>query len=111
MTVEGWIFMVGLRVVDLGALIAWMIWFYKQCDKDDEDSDGDDFRRPGDPDDRDDQPPAPSSGGGLDIPLPDAAPWPTRRRDHGGDLAPLPRPARRQPAEPRREPRRVPVET
>ena len=110
MSLEGWIFMVGLRVVDLGALIAWMIWFYKQCDKDDDDSGGDDFRRPGDPDDRDDEPPAPSSGGGLDIPLPDAAPWPTRRRDHG-DVAPLPRPARRQPAEPRRAPVRVPVET
>ena len=101
MSLEAWIFLVGFRVIDLGALIVWMVWFYRQCDKDDDESSGDDFRRSGD---QDDQPPvSPSGGGGLDLPLPDAAPWPTRRRDHG-DVAPVARPARRQPAEPSREP-------
>ena len=104
MSLEAWIFLVGFRVIDLGALIVWMVWFYRQCDKDDDEPGGDDFRRSGD---QDVEPPVPPSrGGGLDIPLPDAAPWPTRRRDHG-DVAPAARPARRQPAEPQRTPARI----
>ena len=104
MSLEGWIFMVGLRVVDLGALVVWMVWFYRQCDKDDDESGGDDFRRS---DDRDDEPRVPPpTGGGLDVPLPDAAPWSTRRREHG-DRMPAQRPARRQPAEPHRAPVRT----
>ena len=104
MSLEGWIFMVGLRVIDLGALAVWLIWFYRQCDQEDDEPGGDDFRRS---DDQDDQPPVPpSSGGGLGVPLPDAAPWPTRRREHG-DRIPTARPARRQPAEPDRTPIRT----
>jgi hypothetical protein len=87
-TLEGWIFMVGLRVFDVGALIVWLIWFFRLRDDDD---DGDDFR--GD-DGAPDPDPGPSGPGGLRLPLPDARPWPERRRDHGGDrpaLAPTPR--------------------
>ena len=99
MSLEAWIFMVGLRVVDLGALIVWLVWFYRQCDKEDDEPGGEDFRRHDEPEE---EPPRPSSGGGLGVPLPDADPWPTRRRDH--DVEPYRRPARRQPAEPERTP-------
>jgi hypothetical protein len=82
--------MVGLRVFDVGALVVWLVWFFRL--RDDDDDDGEDFRR-GDGDD-----PDPEPGGrppGLRIPLPDAAPWPSRRRDHRGDLRPAPVSARR----------------
>jgi hypothetical protein len=29
MSTEGWIFMVGFRVFDVGLLIAWLIWFFR----------------------------------------------------------------------------------
>ena len=41
MTTEGWIFMVGFRVFDVGLLIVWLIWFFRLRD-DDDDSRGDD---------------------------------------------------------------------
>ena len=36
MTTEGWIFMVGFRVFDVGLLVVWLIWFFRLRD------DGDD---------------------------------------------------------------------
>ena len=95
MTLEGWIFMVGLRVFDIGALIVWLVWFFRLRDDDDGD---DDFRR-GDGD-VPEQPDGPTGPGGLKLPLPDAAPWPVRRRDHGGDRAPVPATKRRGAPEP-----------
>ena len=41
MTTEGWIFMVGFRVFDVGLLVVWLIWFFRLRD-DDDDSRGDD---------------------------------------------------------------------
>ena len=38
MTLTGWIFMVGLRVFDIGALVVWLVWFFKL--RDDEDDEG-----------------------------------------------------------------------
>ena len=35
--------MVGLRVFDVGALVVWLVWFFRL--RDDDDDDGDDFRR------------------------------------------------------------------
>jgi hypothetical protein len=93
-TLEGWIFMVGLRVFDVGALIVWLVWFFRLREDDD---DGDDFRG-GEGDGP--QPDRPRGPGGLKLPLPDADPWPARRRDHGGDLHPAPVPARRRAPEP-----------
>ena len=29
MSTEGWIFMVGFRVFDVGLLVAWLVWFYR----------------------------------------------------------------------------------
>lgn len=89
MTLEGWIFMVGLRVFDVGALIVWLVWFFRLRDNDDDD--GEDFR--GGPGDE----PDPEPGGappGLRVPLPDAAPWPVRRRDHRGGVDHRPAPQR-----------------
>ena len=101
MTLEGWIFMVGLRVFDVGALIVWLVWFFRLRDDDD---DNDDFRG------GDDEPtdPEPDPGpGGLNLPLPDAAPWHSRRRDHAGDQTPTPAKPRRGVPEP--APARAPV--
>jgi hypothetical protein len=103
-SLEGWIFMVGLRVFDIGALIVWLVWFFRLREDDD---DSDDFRGgSGDAP----EPDVPTGPGGLGIPLPDAEPWPTRRRDHGGDRAPgwgATRPDRRRTPEP--VPARAPV--
>jgi hypothetical protein len=102
-TLEGWIFMVGLRVFDVGALIVWLVWFFRLRDDDD---DGDDFGRGGE-DSPEPDPGGPDGPGGLRLPLPDAAPWPVRRRDHGGDRAPAPVTTRRGRPEP--VPARAPV--
>jgi hypothetical protein len=100
-TLEGWIFMVGLRVFDVGALIVWLVWFFRLRDDDD---DGEDFRR-GDGDGPEPEP-EPTGPGGLRLPLPDAEPWPTRRRDHG-DRRPRRAATRRGAPEPM--PARAPV--
>ena len=39
-TLEGWIFMIGLRVFDVGALIVWLVWFFRLRDDDDGPDDG-----------------------------------------------------------------------
>ena len=85
MTLEGWIFMVGLRVFDVGALVVWLVWFFKL--RDDEDDDGDDFRR----DDEDAPDPDPRGPPGLRAPA---------ARRHAVARAP-PRPPRRRDAPPR----------
>lgn len=77
MSTAGWIFLVGMRVIDVGGLIVWLIWFFRQQDEPDDWGGWDD---PGG-----DPPPAPPGPGGGDdrLPLlPDAAPWPARLRDH-----------------------------
>lgn len=99
-----WILMVGLRVVDLGGLIVWLVWFHRQCDQNDDESDGDDFRGPADEPDA----PPPTGGRDLHVPLSDADPWPSRRREHGDVAWPPAPPARRRP-EPHRAPERSPA--
>ncbi|MDQ4071930.1 MAG: hypothetical protein M3088_03500, partial [Actinomycetota bacterium] len=69
MTTEGWIFMVGLRVFDVGLLIIWLVWFFRLRDDDDpsdEDGGGGGGPKP--------QPRDEGGGGGLGLPLGDAAP-------------------------------------
>ncbi len=100
MTLTGWIFMVGLRVFDVGALIVWLVWFFRQ--RDDEDDEGGGGGGPG----RGEDGPRPGP------PLPDADPWPERRRDHLGDRPSATPPARRRTAPapgPRRAPHRLPA--
>lgn len=66
MSTEGWIFMVGFRVFDVGLLVAWLVWFFRLRD------DGEDP-----PDDsgggggggRDSGPRRGPGGGGLRLPL------------------------------------------
>ncbi len=114
MTLEGWIFMVGLRVVDVGGFCAWLFWFFRIRDDTtddlvDEDEGGEEFRpRWGQADPEPDPRPSPS---GFELPLGDSSPWPHRRRDHAGDrpATPAVRPGRaprpipeRRPAEPSR---------
>src|SRR6185312_10371199 len=93
--------MVGLRVFDIGALIVWLVWFFRLRDDDDG---GDDFRGGSDGDTP--APEGPRGPGGLQLPLPDSAPWHSRRRDHHGDLD-TPAPSRRRAPEP--VPARAPV--
>src|SRR4051794_9695401 len=66
--------MVGLRVFDIGALVVWLVWFFKLRDDEDDEGGG----GPG------------GGGGGPDggPPLPDAGPWPRRRRGPLGGLSP-----------------------
>jgi hypothetical protein len=90
---QAWIFLVGLRVLDLGALLAWLVWFFKLRDEPDEGHDDDDGGGPGT------RPPEPSGSPRGGIPLPDADPWPVRLRDH----------ASRRPRKPMRAPGRHPV--
>jgi hypothetical protein len=101
-TLEGWIFMVGLRVFDIGALVVWLVWFFRLRDDDD---DSDDFRGGGGNAPEPEEPKGPS--GGLRIPLAESRPWAGRRRGHGGDLRPAPASSRRGVPEP--IPARAPV--
>jgi len=94
--------MIGLRVFDVGALIVWLVWFFRLRDDDD---DSDDFRRGDGNAPEPEEPKGPS--GGLGVPLGDAKPWPNRRRDHRGDLRPAPASARRGVPQP--VPARAPV--
>ena len=82
--------MIGLRVFDVGALIVWLVWFFRLRDDDDDSDEG----RGGDGNAPEPERPKGPSGG-LRIPLPTSRPWPTRRRDHLGDLHPAPGSARR----------------
>jgi len=38
MSTSGWIFMIGFRVLDVGLLVVWLVWFFRL--RDDDDSDG-----------------------------------------------------------------------
>jgi len=108
---EGWIFMVGLRVFDVGLLIVWLVWFFRLRDDDDpSDEDGGGGGGPG-PKPRDE-----GGGGGLGLPLEDAAA--SRRRLRDGHKPPRPPrrrggvPVRRPlPARVRRRPSPLPART
>lgn len=102
MSTAGWIFIVGFRVIDLGALVVWLVWFFRLRDDPDE---RDDHGHGGGPD-LPDGPESGPRGPALDLPLPDAAPWPTRLRDHGGVPAPSARPRQPEPVRPSRAPSR-----
>jgi hypothetical protein len=105
-TTEGWIFMVGFRVFDVGLLILWLVWFVRLRD-DDDSTDDDGPGGGGGPENPPDRGPG---GGGLRLPLGFAKPG-GRQRDHrgrregrprrGAEPLPRPSPARvRQPAAP-----------
>ena len=98
--------MVGFRVLDVGALIVFLVWFFHQ--RFDSDDPPDDDGPGGGPDrgPRDDP-----GGGGLERPLGRARPGRRRLRTHrgkrpsvrrrGGESMPMPHPARvRRPHSP-----------
>jgi hypothetical protein len=74
MSVGGWVFMVGFRVLDVGLLAGWLFWFFRRV-LDDDGEDDDDRRDDGGLDAPRD--PRPTPGGGT------ARPWPRRLREHG----------------------------
>ena len=103
MTTEGWIFMVGFRVFDVGLLVLWLIWFFRLRDEGDDPPDEDGGGGGGGPD------PAPAigpGGGGLGLPLGRARPGGPRVRGHGR-LGRRPRRRGAEPPVPRPLPARV----
>jgi hypothetical protein len=94
-TAEGWIFMVGLRVFDVGLLIVWLIWFFRLRDDDDSSEDGGGGGGGPTPEPRDSD-----GGGGLGLPLTGVDPSSRRLRDGHRP----PRPARRRGGGPIRRP-------
>jgi hypothetical protein len=94
MTTEGWIFMVGFRVFDVGLLVLWLIWFFRLRDDGEEPPDED--GRGGGGGGPDPSPAAGPGGGGLRLPLGRARPGGPRIRGH----TPLRRRPRRRGAEP-----------
>jgi hypothetical protein len=98
MTTEGWIFMVGFRVFDVGLLIVWLIWFFRlRDDGDDPPDDGGGGGEGPDPRPGRDGP----GGDGIRLPFGRVRPSGRRLRDHRpraghirrrGSEPPVPRP-------------------
>ena len=80
MSTQAWIFLVGLRVLDLGALLAWLVWFFRIREEPDDGEEGNGGGGGG----PEIGPPHPTGGPENGVPLPDAGPWPVRLRDHAG---------------------------
>jgi hypothetical protein len=102
-TTEGWIFMVGFRIFDVGLLVVWLVWFFRLRDDGDEppNDDGGGGEGP-DPPRGHDGP----GGNGIKLPL---GRWPLGRgRDRGHTPAGPPRRRRGgEPVIPRPLPSRV----
>jgi hypothetical protein len=79
MTTQGWVAMVGVRVLDVALLICWLVWFLRMQEGGDDKGSGPGGG--GGPDPSTDPPPR--GGPKFALPLPDARPWPRRLRDHG----------------------------
>jgi hypothetical protein len=82
-TTEGWIFMVGFRIFDVGLLVVWLVWFFRL--RDDDDSADDEGPGGGGHD------PAPGKGpggGGLGRPLGKLQQGAWRMRNHRGPKRP-----------------------
>ena len=106
MSTEGWIFMIGFRVLDVGLLVVWLIWFFRLRDDDDSDGGGGPGGEGPGP-----EPSGGPGGGGLRLPLGRVRAGGQRMRDHvrpkrrvprrGSEPLPAPSPARvRRPARP-----------
>jgi len=93
---EGWIFVVGFRIFDVGLLLIWLIWFFRLRDDDagPNDEGGDDGGGPPV------HPPEPSGSGGLGLLLPGTLRAGRRLRDHSRP----PKPGGRRRGEPLRRP-------
>jgi hypothetical protein len=76
-TTEGWIFMVGFRIFDVGLLIVWLVWFFRLRDDDDRSDDDGPGGGGSDP-----GPGKGPGGGGLGKPLGKLRQGGWRSRDH-----------------------------
>jgi hypothetical protein len=106
---EGWIFVVGFRIFDVGLLVVWLVWFFRLRDDDADASDDSGDDDGGGPPVH---PPEPSGGGGLGLLLPGSPRAGPRLRDHTRTPRQRQRrgePLRPQPARVRRPRRPVPV--
>ena len=113
MSSQAWMFMVGLRVFDVGLLIVWLIWFFRLRDG------GDDAPEEGGGGGGEGPKPSPRrgpGGGGLRLPTGRVPAGATRKRDgHRGsrrprprrDAPPLPNPLPARVRSPGRSPSRV----
>jgi hypothetical protein len=108
MSTEGWIFMVGFRVLDVGLLVVWLVWFFRLRDDDDSDGGGGGGSGGSGPEP---EPSGDPGGGGLILPLGQFRSGARRVRDHvrpnhsvrrrGSEPLPAPSPARvRRPSTP-----------
>ena len=106
MSTEGWIFMIGFRVLDVGLLVVWLVWFFRLRDDDDSDGGGGPGGEGPEP-----EPTGDPGGGGLVLPLGQFRSGARRMRDHvrprrsvprrGSEPLPAPSPSRvRRPATP-----------
>jgi hypothetical protein len=106
MSTEGWIFMIGFRVLDVGLLVVWLVWFFRLRDDDDSDGGGGPGGEGPEP-----EPTGDPGGGGLVLPLGQFRSGARRVRDHvrpnhsvprrGSEPLPAPTPARvRRPSTP-----------
>jgi hypothetical protein len=108
MSTEGWIFMVGFRVLDVGLLVVWLVWFFRLRDDDDSDGGGGGGSGGSGPEP---EPSGDPGGGGPVLPLGQFRSGARRVRDHvrpnhsvprrGSEPLPAPTPARvRRPSTP-----------
>jgi hypothetical protein len=88
MSTEGWVFMIGFRVLDVGLLVVWLVWFFRLRDDDDSDGGG---GGPGGGGSGPEPHGGPDGGGGLALPLGRALPSKRRLRDHGKPSHRVPR--------------------
>lgn len=107
MNTQGWIWMIGLRVLDVGLLIVWLVWFFRLRDDDSPEDEGGGGGGGPEP-----KPTTGPGGGGLGEPRDIArrpgayrlrGPRPLRRaeRRRGAETVPRPMPVRvRRPPPP-----------
>lgn len=67
MSTQGWVFMVGFRIFDVGLLLAWLVWFYRL--REDEPGTPEEGGDGGGGSPKPDRPRSGPGGGGLKLPL------------------------------------------
>jgi hypothetical protein len=91
---EGWIFVLGFRVIDVGLLVFWLVWFFRLRDEGEEPPDEGGGGGEGGPRKK-----PPAGPGGGDLPLPDGRVPTGSRRSRDGHR-PTRQPHRRRHAPP-----------
>ena len=113
MSPEGWIFVFGFRLLDVGLLVIWLIWFFRLRDDGQDPPDEGGGGGEGGP-----EPKRPAGPGGGDLPLPvgRVSPGDRRTRDghrpsraprHRRNAPPLPTPLPARVRSPSKAPSRI----